>query len=215
MVKQNQTVKVLVLDESGDYGDPIAWYGGKGTADPMWTKDGSKPIADGEVMIGNGCGVAVQNTVRVKDGAEVAKGGDFSKIYFQVSGEVDLVCKNLISAKNGFQISGNSTPVAINLKDVTPRLANGDAIKQNQTVKVLMLGTDGNYGDPIAWYGGKGTATPMWTKNGSDPIADAEGELAAGQGFAVQNTVRVKDGAEVAKGGDFSEVYLDLPLPIK
>ena len=207
-VSRNQTVKIFVLDNEGNYGVAIVWYGSTG----IWTKDGATAIADGEVMVGTGNGIAVQNTVKVNSstGAEVAKGGVTTPIYFLVSGEVDLICQNVVPA--GYMINGNSTPAAINLRNVTPRLPNGNAVSRNQTVKIFLLDDEGNYGPAIVWYG----ATGIWTTDGSAEISTAEGALAVGQGFAVQNTVKVNasTGTEVAKGGASTPIYLELPSPI-
>ena len=57
----------------------------------------------------------------------------------------------------------------------------------------------------------------MWTKDGTNPISDEEGVLASGCGFAVRNTVKINasTGAEVAKGGVETAIYLELPRPIE
>ena len=207
-VGQNQKVTIFVLDESGNYGVAIYWYGKSN----MWTKDGIKSINDGEVMVGNGQGVAVWNTVKVNasTGVEVTKGGVTSSIKMLVSGEVDLVCKNTVPT--GYMINGNSTPNAINLKKITPRLLNGTALRQNQKVTVFMLDEDGNYGAAIYWYG----KTGIWTTDGATEISDLDGTLNAGQGFAIWNTVKINasTGAEVTKGGVTTSIYLELPSPI-
>ena len=207
-VGQNQKVTVFVLDESGNYGVAIYWYG----KNSMWTKDGVNSLNDGEVMVGNGQGVAVWNTVKVNadTGAEVSKGGVTSSIKILVSGEVDLICKNTVPT--GYMINGNSTPNQINLKSITPRLLNGTAVGQNQKVTVFMLDKDGNYGAAIYWYG----KTGIWTTDGVNEISDLAGTLNPGQGFAIWNTVKVNatTGAEVSKGGVTTPIYLELPSPI-
>ena len=177
----------------------------------MWSKNGSEAIADGEVMLGNGKGIAFENTVKINDqGVEPKKGGKPTPIDIQISGEVDLVCQNV--AAPGAMIQGNSTPVACNLKDITPLLPSGLPVKKDMTVTVYMLGSDGNYLAPIYWCGG----SSMWSKNGSEAISDAEGALAAGQGFGMENTVKINaEGVEPKKGGTATWIYLKLPSPIK
>ena len=208
-VANNQKVSIFVLDAAGNYGASISWYGKK----EMWTIDGVNAIADGEVMVGAGQGIAVWNTVKVNEttGAEVAKGGVTTPIHFLVSGEVDLECRNLVPA--GYMLNGNSTPVSINLKNVTPRLPSGLAVANNQKVSVFKLDSAGNYEASISWYGKSG----MWTKDGTNPISDEEGVLAPGCGFAVWNTAKINaaTGAEVAKGGVATAIYLELPRPIE
>ena len=206
-VSKNMTVTAYVLGTDGNYQAPIFWYGGSS----IWTKDGTNPIADGEVMIGNGKGIAFENTVKVNaEGVEPKKGGTPTAIDIQISGEVDLVCQNV--AAPGAMIQGNSTPVACNLKDITPLLPSGLPVTKNMTVTVYMLGSDGNYLAPIFWYG----SSAMWTKDGANPITDAEGALASGQGFGMENTVKINaEGVEPKKGGTPTWIYLKLPSPIK
>ena len=99
------TIYVCVLDSSGNYGENIKW---RGKTLGGWSKDGTTIIANGEVTIGEGVGIAVYNNIKVDgDGNETTKKtGVAAPAKFQVSGEVDLVCKNL--AAPGYSISGNS-----------------------------------------------------------------------------------------------------------
>ena len=101
-VTKNMTVTAFVLDSTGNYESAIYWYGSAS----MWTKDGTNPIADGAVMVGNGKGIAFKNEVKINDqGVEPKKGGTPTPIDIQVSGEVDLVCQNVVAP--GYMIQGN------------------------------------------------------------------------------------------------------------
>ena len=60
-------VTVFVLDEEGNYGTSIVWYGTKG----YWSKDnGASKIADKDVVSANGKGFAVNNTLKTMNNEE-------------------------------------------------------------------------------------------------------------------------------------------------
>jgi hypothetical protein len=198
---------VYVLGTDGNYGTSVMWYGSKG----YWSKDnGATKIADGEVVIKNGEGFALNNSLKTLDGAESTnRKAVESPAAITVSGEVDLICSNVVPF--GYSINGNSTPIAFDLRDVVPQTPAGVAITGDGKATVYLLGTDGNYGTSIIWYGSKG----FWSQdNGSTEIKETI--IPPGVGFALNNGLKIKDGVEsTARGSVESSAVLKLPAPIK
>ena len=100
------------------------------------------------------------------------------------------------------------------IKEIKPILPSGVTVANNQKVTLYILDEGGEYGTPVSWFG----KSSMWSKNGTDEVGDGEVMVGEGKGVAVKNIVQVnKDGSgvEVAKNGNFTEIYLDLPIPIK
>jgi hypothetical protein len=200
-------VKIFVLDEGGNYGTPIVWYGTKG----YWSKDnGATKIPDGEVVIENGEGFALNNGLKTLDGVESTnRKAVESPAVLTVSGEVDLVCSNVVPY--GYSINGNSTPVAFDLRNVIPQTPSCITITGDSKVKIYTLGLDGNYGAPIVWYGSKG----YWSQdNGATEIKETI--LKPGEGFALNNGLKTLDGVESTnRKAVESSAVLKLPAPIK
>lgn len=209
------TVFVCLLDSNGNYGSLIYW---KGKSLGGWSKSGENTvIADGEVLIGDGVGIAVYNNIRVNaNGDEYTgkSGATTSPLKFLVSGQVDLVCKNLVA--QGFSINGNSTPSSIDLTKVKPTDMNGKVLNLSDgTVFVCLLDSEGNYGTLIYW---KGKTLGGWSKSGESALL-SEGEvvLSPGRGFAVYNNVRANaNGDEYTgkSGAVATTIYLTLPSPV-
>ena len=200
-------VTVFVLDEAGNYGTPIVWYGSKG----YWSKDnGASKIADKDVVIVNGKGFALNNTLKTLNGVEsTGRQAKASPASFTVSGEVDLVCANAIPY--GYSINGNSTPVAFDVRSIIPQTPKLVKITGDSKVTVFLLDKDGNYGTPIVWYGSKN----YWSQdNGATEIAATP--LNPGQGFAVNNTLKTLNGVEsTGRQAKASDAVLKIPTPIK
>lgn len=212
----DMTVFVCVLDSKGNYGKNIYW---KGKTVGGWGMDGStEPLADGEVTVGDGSGIAIYNNIRVNaDGNEYTgkSGAKASPLLMKVSGEVDLVCSNI--APPGFSINGNSTPVAVDLADIKPTDMNGKVLSLSDiTVFVCLLDDKGNYGDSIYW---KGKSLGGWCIDGTSEILPA-GKiiLNPGQGFAVYNNVKANaNGDEYTgkSGAQATPIIMSLPSPVK
>ena len=206
----NGKVQVYLLDTLGNYSTAYAWYGSLNG----WSTDGTTTIPSGSVTIGDGVGVAVYNSLKVlpTTGAEsTARQAVSTNAVFQVSGAVELTPAN--AAVSGFSLSGNSTPVAVDLADITPVTTNGVTITGNGKVQIYLLDTAGNYGTAYAWYGTLGG----WTTDGSTKISAGAVMLASGQGFAVYNSLKVlpATGAEsTARQAVASPAVLNLPSPL-
>lgn len=207
----NGKVLVYVLDTAGNYGTPYAWYGSLGG----WSTDGATTIPANTVTLGDGVGVAVYNSLKVlaTTGAEsTARQAVSTNAVFQVSGAVELTPAN--ATVSGYSLSGNNTPVAIDLAEITPVTTNGVAITGNGKVLVYLLDTAGNYGTPYAWYG----AQSGWsTDNGTSVVPSKTVMLSPGQGFAVYNSLKVlpTTGAEsTARQAVASPAVLNLPPPV-
>ena len=206
------TLYVCVLDSAGNYSENIRW---RGKTLGGWSKDGTTLISDGEVEIGEGVGIAVYNNIKVdSDGNETTKkGGVSAQAKFQVSGEVDLVCKNLVA--QGFSITGNSTPSAIDLTAVKPTDLNGKVLNLSDgTVYICLLDAAGNYGENIRW---RGKTLGGWSVDGTTVISQGDVVIAAGSGFAVYNNVKADENGNESTGkkATATSIYLSLPSPVK
>ena len=208
-ISGDNKVQIYVLDSAGNYGDTIAWCGKtlKG-----WSKDsGATKIADGEVTIGNGQGIAVYNNLKVNaNGVEATKNATASSLIFLVSGKVDLTCANV--AVSGYSVNGNSTPVTIDLTSIVPKTPAGVTVSGDNKIQVYLLDDAGNYGDTIAWCG---KTLQAWSKDsGATALATGEVILVPGKGFAVYNNLKVNSsGVEATKNATASPVVLQLPIP--
>ena len=202
-------VQIFVLDDAGNYGDTIAWYGKTLRG---WSKDsGATKISDGEVTVGNGKGFAVYNNLKVNaNGVEATKNATASSLIFLVSGKVDLTCQNV--AVSGYSVNGNSTPVSIDLGAIVPKTPAGVAVTGDAKIQIFLLDDAGNYGDTIAWYG---KTLVGWSKDsGATKLAVNEVTLEPGKGFAIYNNLKVNaNGVEATKNATASAVVLQLPVP--
>ena len=200
-------VTVFVLDEEGNYGTSLVWYGSKG----YWSKDnGASKIADKDVVIINGKGLALNNTLKTVNGVEsTGRTAKASPAAFMVSGEVDSTCANAIPY--GYSINGNSTPVAFDVRDIVPQTPALVDLTGDGKVTLFLLDEDGNYGTSIVWYGSK----KYWSQdNGATQIAATP--LNPGQGFAVNNTLKTVNGVEsTGRTAKASPAILKIPSPIK
>ena len=208
-VSGDNKVQIFVLDDAGNYGDTIAWFGKtlKG-----WSKDdGATAIANGEVTIGNGKGFAVYNNLKVNaNGVEATKNATASSLIFLVSGKVDLTCANV--AVSGYSVNGNSTPVTIDLSAIVPKTPAGVTLTGDNKIQIYLLDDAGNYGDTIAWFG---KTLQGWSMDdGATKIATGTYMLPPGKGFAIYNNLKVNsNGVEATKNATASSVVLQLPVP--
>ena len=206
----NNKVSVYLLDVAGNYGTAYMWYGSLGG----WSTDGTSIIEPGTVTIGEGAGVAVNNSLKVlaTTGAEsTARTAVATNAVFQVSGAVELTPAN--ASISGYSLSGNNTPVAIDLTDIRPTTTNGVVITGNNKVSIYLLDTAGNYGTAYMWYGSLGG----WSTDGISLISSGNVTLTPGQGFAVNNSLKVlpATGAEsTARTAVASPAVLNLPSPV-
>ena len=204
-------VAAYVLNDTtyGIYGSPYRWY----SSLDGWSVDGTTKIADNAVTLPVGAGFAVYNNVKTKDGVEsTAKGSVATAIAFLVSGEVDLVCQNAIPAL--WSVSGNNSPVQRYLSDFVPTLPNGTALTGDAKVAVYTLNdtTYGIYGTPYRWYASLGG----WSLDGTTKLADDAVTFEPGEGFAVYNNIKTKDGVEsTAKGSVASAIIFNTKSPLE
>ncbi len=200
-------VTIYALDTDGNYGTPIVWYGTKG----YWSKDnGASKLADGEIVLRDGQGFALNNALKTLNGEESThRNAKLSPATITVSGEVDFVCANVIPY--GYSINGNATPVAFDLRDIEPQTPAGVTLTGDGKATIYLLDTDGNYGTPIVWYGSK----KYWSQdNGATSIGETM--LGAGVGFAVNNALKTLNDAESThRNAKASAAVLKIPAPVK
>jgi hypothetical protein len=198
---------VFVLDEAGNYGTPIVWYGSKG----YWSKDnGATKIADKDVVIINGKGFALNNTLKTLNNVESThRNAKPAPAAFTVSGEVDFTCANAIPY--GYSINGNSTPAEFDLRSIIPQTPALVDLTGDGKVTLFLLDEEGNYGTSIVWYGSK----KYWSQdNGATEIAATP--LKPGQGFAVNNTLKTLNNLESThRNAKASPAVLKIPSPIQ
>lgn len=181
LTSSKNKVRIQKLGAEGEYDSTqyaFTTASGKG-----WNVN-SVSVEDGVVTFNNGEGFAVYN-------------GQGAEITFQVCGEVDL--KPLNSCPTGWSVMGNSTPKAIDLKDIVLCDAAGVALTSSKNkVRIQMLATSGEYDSTQYAYttaSGKG-----WNVNSVAVEAGAV-MIQPGSGFAVYN-------------GQGETVYLKLPAPV-
>lgn len=175
------TVYAYKLDASGAYGTAYRYYTNK---TPVGWYSGNTALSSGDVSFSIGEGFAVRNATG-------------SSIAFLVSGAVDLVCQTAIPT--GYSITGNSTPVTIDLTEVTPKNADGSAITSKGTVYLYQLDAAGAYGNAYRYYTNK---TPVGWYSGNAAVSVGDVELSAGDAVAVRN----------ATGAN---IIFQLPVPVK
>ena len=157
------SVAVQKMDSAGAYLDSYLYFEGIG-----WTDSDGVTIKTGEAICVN------------NDAGET--------VYFRVAGQVDLENKNAVDS--GFVLWGNSTPVTVDLEDVTIVKADGTASEVMGSVAAQKMDDTGAYLDAHLYFEGIG-----WT--------DAAGiTLAPGESLCINN-----DSGET--------VYLKVPSPIK
>ena len=156
-------VLVQKMDASGAYLDTYAYFEGMG-----WIGADGVTIKPGEAICVNN---AEANTV-----------------YFRVSGEVDLVNKNKVG--QGFVLWGNSTPVTVNLSDITIVDADGNELPIVGEIAAQKMDASGAYLDSYIYFAGMG-----WM--GADGIT-----LTPGESLCINNTGMV-------------DVFLKVPSPVK
>ena len=116
-------------------------------------------------------------------------------VYFKVSGEVDLINKNLVG--QGFVLWGNSTPVEIDLTEVSVVDAEGNELPLYNEVGVQKMSADG------AYLKGYGFCPDVGGWN-IDFAAIEKGEFT------------LKPGEAVCVANDCGQdVYFKLPSPVK
>ena len=201
---------VCVLDSTGNYGSNIEW---RGKTLGGWSVDGTSIIADKQIMVGDGAGIVVFNNIRVDSSGNESIGKKAVKapILLQVSGEVDLECRNLIPS--GWSITGNSTPSDVKLNAIVPTDLNGNTISLTDgAVFICIIDEDGNYGDNIEW---RGKTLGGWSVDGATVVSDSV-TIEAGKGFAINNTVKADANGNESTGkkATATSIYLTLPSPI-
>lgn len=174
------TIYAYKLDSTGAYGTAYRYYTNKS---PVGWYSGNTALTTGTVTFNAGEGIAVRNAT----GATIA---------FQVSGAVDLVCQNAIPT--GYSVTGNSTPVSIDLTNITPLTAEGGAITAKGTIYLYQLDSAGSYGTAYRYYTNK---TPVGWYVGNTAVSAGDVTLAAGDAVAVRN----------ATG---SSILFQLPSPV-
>ena len=162
----------------------IGWY----------SNDGVKVEGENDVDLSNGEAILVNNMYKSMP------------VLFQVSGEVDLVCKNAVPA--GYALFGNSTPVSIKLSEVVVLHQDGEEFgtsgsrRCNGAVKINKINTEGNYTDTYSYYTMSGKLG--WYKNDGTKIeGENEVEFEPGEAFLVNNMYKNMP------------VILSLPTPLK
>ena len=183
----NAKVTVFKLTTTGAYGTSYAWYPAVG-----WSADGGTTgVSDGVVTFTSGEGFAMSSTYKELNGVESTnKKAVAAPMAMLVSGEVDLVCKNAVPY--GYSISGNATPLPLDLNDITPITTNSVALTGNAKVTVFKLGTAGTYETSYAWYPSVG-----WSADGgATGLANGIVTFTAGEGFALSSTYKELNGVE-------------------
>lgn len=128
--------------------------------------------------------------VTIKTGEAICvNNGQGETVYFLVSGEVDMVNKNAVPT--GFVLWGNSTPVEIDLSEVTIVKEDGSASTVMGSVLAQKMDETGAYLDTYSYIEGYG-----WYG------AEAGVTLAPGESLCLNN-------------GSGETVYLKVPSPIK
>ena len=171
------------MDENNTFdGETCATYTWDGTG---WVDAEFNPIDAGEKMIVTGDAFLVGNNMG-------------EGLSFQVSGEVDLINKNLISAAQ-FSLCGNSTPVEFDLTDV--QIINKDGTLADFFAVVLQTMDENNTfdGETCATYTWDGTG---WVDSEFAPIEKGAVNVQPGNAFLVGNNMG-------------TELYFKVPSPIK
>ena len=203
----NARVTIFKLGSSGAYGTMYAWYPAVG-----WSSDnGATGVANGVVTFTSGEGFALSSTYKELNGVESTnKKAVAAPMAMRVAGEVDLVCKNVVPA--GYSISGNATPVALDINDITPMTTNSVALVGNARITVFKLGTSGTYGTMYAWYPAVGWSSD----NGASGVANGVVTFAPGEGFALSSTYKELNGVESTnKKAVAAPMLLQLKKPIE
>ena len=156
-------IYLYCLSDSGEYGTTYQYNSSKGG----WCV-GSTLVEPGTVGIKNGQGFAVYNN-------------QGSAISFRVSGSVDFVCRNLIAT--GYSMTGNYTPVSIDIQDIKPYAADGSDLGTSKG-KIYIYGIDstGEYTSTYQYNSSKGG----WCV-GSSLVDEGTVIFAPGSAFAVYN----------------------------
>ena len=176
-------VVLQTMDENNTFdGETCATYTWDGTG---WVDAEFNPIDAGEKMIVTGDAFLVGNNMG-------------EGLSFQVSGEVDLINKNLISAAQ-FSLCGNSTPVEFDLTDV--QIINKDGTLADFFAVVLQTMDENNTfdGETCATYTWDGTG---WVDSEFASIEKGAVNVQPGNAFLVGNNMG-------------TELYFKVPSPIK
>lgn len=196
-------IRISKIKDSGNYDDTYIFYWNK--TKQGWYKGttSTTPIDAEAVQFSNGEAMLVNNTY---------SGG---AVFFRMSGEVDLICENIAPTK--YSLFGNSTPVAIDLKDVmVSRWINNEKVPFDGSssskatdwcpgaVRISKIKDSGNYDDTYIFYWNK--TKQGWYKGttATKPIDKEEFVLEPGESFLINNTLT--SGASIV---------LTLPKPIK
>jgi hypothetical protein len=176
-------VVLQTMDENNAFdGETCATYTWDGTG---WLDAEFSPIEAGNKLIKTGDAFLVGNNIG-------------EGLSFQVSGEVDLVNKNLISDAQ-FSLCGNSTPVSFDLTDV--QIINKDGTPADYFAVVLQTMDENNAfdGETCATYTWDGTG---WLNSEFAPIEKGAVNVQPGNAFLVGNNMGV-------------ELFFKVPSPIK
>ena len=121
-------IKIQKMDSSGAY---LTIYnyntlGGRG-----WCQ-GMTALTDGQVTFKDGESFCINN-------------GQGAEVMFQVQGAVNLAPQSTVLS-TGFSLTGNMTPVTVDLKDIVPCDANGNALTSSMAkIKVQKMDETGAY----------------------------------------------------------------------
>ena len=202
----NAKVTIFKLSTSGAYGTSYAWYPAVG-----WSSDnGATGVSDGVVTFTSGEGFALSSTYKELNGVESTnKKAVAAPMAMLVSGKVDLECKNMIPY--GYSISGNATPLPLDLNDITPITTNSVALTGNAKVTVFKLGSNGAYETSYAWYPAVGWSSD----NGATGVTTGVVTFTAGEGFALSSTYKELNGVESTnKKATAAPLLLQLKKPL-
>lgn len=134
--------------------------------------------------------------ITFKNGETVCVANDYGEdVYFRVSGQVDLINKNKVGT--GFVLWGNSTPVSIDLTEVSIVDADGNELALYNEVGVQKMNSEGAYFDLYGFCPDVGGWNLDFTA-----IEVGDFTLEPGEAVCVAN--------------DYGEdVYFKLPSPVK
>ena len=215
-------VSIRKIDPDGNWLTAYHWYGaaGKGwvtkDVDPETGRETGTvtPVVEGQVKFTAGEGVALYNIYQTG-----SKTKTNHAVNMLVSGEVDLVCMNIVPY--GWSVAGNSTPIKVDLYNVTV-LATNNLEKLNVDGKVYLrkIDPDANFETAIHWYPKTSTGC-CWVRKEVDPetgketgviipIVENEVVLNPGEGFAINDTYQTG-----SKTKTNHAVILQLPTPIE
>ena len=174
-------IQIQKISADGSYASSYAYFSTiAGTDGKAWSQDGNTAIADGVVTFADGEAFAVNNLTS-------------ASVYMQLSGEVELTPKNVVPA--GWSLMGNSTPVDIDLTQISflnadglPYATSGKTNVMKGKIQIQKINADGSYATSYAYFSTiAGTDGKAWSQDGNTAIAEGIVTLKAGEAFAINN----------------------------